>query len=421
MKIKDKWLRFQSKWGSGGIKRSIERKRARRSAAPMQTVAPNASQAKFPQCTPLPVFRVSENNKLQKRRISLVTDSINAGSLYGGVGTALILACELCRAHDASLRIVTRTEISESGRLQNALDLYGIQLPARCELVYCPPIGSSKILDVTENDIFITTSWWTTEATLKSVSSQNIRYLIQEDERMFYPHGDERLRCDAILQNPSIQLIVNSSLLHEHFLADNVLNYSERACFFEPSFPSSVYHPRPKRGKMSMFFYARPNNHRNLFHFGVDVLAEASRRGILDPDKIDILMVGHAIPSKGLLGGHPYKTLEGLKWSEYADLIGQVDVGFSLMYTPHPSYPPLDMAASGAIVLTNQYGNKLCLQRYSDAILCEPLDIESMVNGLKTAITRAESREPEARKRSIKTPETWQESLGDIVASFQFQ
>jgi hypothetical protein len=62
-----------------------------------------------------------------------------------------------------------------------------------------------------------------------------------------------------------------------------------------------------------------------------------------------------------------------------------MDVGLSLMDTPHPSYPPLDLAAAGAVVVTNRHGPKTSLARYSDNILC----VEPTVEGLKRGIAEA--------------------------------
>jgi hypothetical protein len=63
-----------------------------------------------------------------------------------------------------------------------------------------------------------------------------------------------------------------------------------------------------------------------------------------------------------------------------------MDVGLSLMYTPHPSYPPLDLAASGAVVVTNRYGVKEDLTRYSENILCAELQVDALVDRLRDAV-----------------------------------
>lgn len=428
MKVKEKIARFKSKWGFSGIERSLERKRARRAAKKSMPVISNAKPqdflaGRFLSTAALPVFHELKGAFHAGKRLNLVTDSVNAGSLYGGVGTALILACEVCRYHGASLRIITRTEPAERDRLIDALRLYDVRLPEQYEFIFAPPISSGKIVDVGEKDIFLTTSWWTTESVLRSISPCKIRYLIQEDERMFYPHGDDRLRCDSILQNPAIPLYVNSSLLHEYFEGEEILRYKDRAQYFEPAFPESVYFPRVRGGKRKFFFYARPNNPRNLFAFGSAVIVEAVRRGVLPLENWEILFVGKDIPEIELRDGFQPTRVENLRWSEYAELIGTIDVGLSLMYTPHPSYPPLDLAASGAIVVTNRFANKQNLSRYSSAIITADLNVDAMVSAIAAAIEQSDSRqiaqESPSDKQSISS--SWSCRLEALVKNFSFE
>ena len=42
----------------------------------------------------------------------------------------------------------------------------------------------------------------------------------------------------------------------------------------------------------------------------------------------------------------------------YTDYLRRSAVGLSLMISPHPSYPPLEMAAFGVRVVTNNFANK---------------------------------------------------------------
>jgi hypothetical protein len=42
----------------------------------------------------------------------------------------------------------------------------------------------------------------------------------------------------------------------------------------------------------------------------------------------------------------------------YAELLRTAGVGLSLIASPHPSYPPLEMAHFGVLTITNGYANK---------------------------------------------------------------
>lgn len=392
-----KLSRFIAKWGPGGIRRSIERKRARRQQRRLVQPAegPQGSTtidrlllARYPQCQKLAVYRAPG----PPRRVSVVTDSINAGSLYGGVGTALLLGALIANDRDAPLRLITRTEPAAPGNLAHVLDTAEVTLSQEPQFLFSPPSDEQPPrVDVHDAELFITTSWWTTEATLGTVPDSQILYLLQEDERMFYPFGDERLHCERTLSHPGIHFAINSGLLKDHLVQEGFSNISRHGVCFEPAFPRKVFQPRPREGERRRFmFYARPQHARNLFYFGLEVLREAVEQGLLDPRQWDIVMVGKDIPRLTLNGTSVIETQEGMSWQDYARFIGGVDVALSLMYTPHPSYPPLDLAVSGAWVVTNQFGNKESLKHYSDRIITKPLDIGALVEGLREAIDQCE-------------------------------
>jgi len=80
-----------------------------------------------------------------------------------------------------------------------------------------------------------------------------------------------------------------------------------------------------------------------------------------------------------------------MPWSKYLEFIKDVDLGLSLMYSPHPSYPPLDIAACGGVVLTNKYANKQELS-YSKNIICVDLDLDSLIQGFERAVALAKNK-----------------------------
>ena len=59
--------------------------------------------------------------------------------------------------------------------------------------------------------------------------------------------------------------------------ADGVRGVLADSIAFEPAFPEGIYHreAQPPRDKRRFFFYARPNNDRNLFLRGVEAVAAA--------------------------------------------------------------------------------------------------------------------------------------------------
>jgi hypothetical protein len=367
------------------------------------------SRIRFESATPLQTYSIPPS---KIRRVNIVTDSVGSGSLFGGVGTALIFAALLANEMDAQFRVITRTQRAQPENIDHVLSLYGIKLKHDTQLKFAAFFDQKYEIDVGDGDIFITTSWWTTAAALSSVRHESIIYLLQEDERMFYPYGDDRVRCEAILRKRDIRFVINTKLLFDHFVLDGFDNIASNGAWFEPAFPSNVFYPRKKDGavKKKFFFYARPNNLRNLFYLGIEVIEQAIAESVLDLDYWEIYLVGKEIPKVIFGDSYVPKRCENLTWSEYAQLAGTVDLGLSLMYTPHPSYPPLDLVASGAVVVTNRFANKSDLSGYSKNLICADLDRNALA-----ATVAIDSRLREKNYRNNGLLVDWQQAFGEIL------
>lgn len=356
---------------------------------------------KFPWIQPLATYLIP---KPSISRVSLVTDSIGSGSLFGGVGTGLLFAAQLANRMDAKLRVVTRTEAPSPKNVLQILGAYGIELQHEIQFAFAPVSGDDGAeltdgvaarLDISPDEIFVTTSWWTTTAALSSIPRTSIIYLLQEDERMFYSFGEERVQCEQVLRTADIRFVVNTRLLFDHLISSGLAQLERNGLWFEPAFPKSLFYPRQHEagGKKRFFFYARPNNPRNLFHLGLEIIDRAINRGILDLSQWDIFLVGKDIPKVMFGDGYLPTQYEGLNWGAYADLAGTIDLGLCLMCTPHPSYPPLDLAASGSVVVTNKFGNKQDLSHYSRNIICADLNMDALLDALREGVALAKDKE----------------------------
>ena len=80
-------------------------------------------------------------------------------------------------------------------------------------------IGDDRSIPVGDDDIFVTTSWWTTAPIVGAIGHKRVVYLLQEDERMFYSRGYERLRCSEVIADERLHTLVNTELLFR-YLAD---------------------------------------------------------------------------------------------------------------------------------------------------------------------------------------------------------
>ncbi len=362
-------------------------------------------------------------------RINIITDDIGKKSLFGGVATSLVFVTLLCEKNNWTLRIITRWAPIDLEDYYNFCKVYGLAAPRKVEGYSDARVGSAVNyrLPVSKNDIFLATSWWSARSIIDSDIAKKFMYIIQEEETFFYPYSDDRYWCDRIMHDRNIDFIINSKLLYDYLKNNGYDELIQNGVYFEPAFPEHLYHPDentfvPKKdGKKKLFFYGRPMNPRNLYYFGLKCLDEALKRGIIDGDLWDIYLAGYDDGVDGLkfTNGTIAKCNGAMAWDAYAQFARTIDLAFCLMYTPHPSYPPFDMLCSGAVVLTNEFKNKKNLT-YSDNLVMEALDVESLMNGFERAIKLASDLD--ARKDNYENNRIcrdWKDSLKDIVDIFE--
>jgi len=354
------------------------------------------------------------------KRLNFVTDSIEAGSALGGVATALIIATEFCRRANLPLRIITRTTPVNPADYAGLMRVNGIEPVAGVTFYtdYDRDENGEKPnkLDVSPNDVFFATSWWGAEAIRKTSLRKRFFYVIQEVETFFYPHGDDHFLCSRVMQNKNIDFIINSGYLYDYFAA-HTPNITENGVSFEPAFPESLYHSggfTPKQ-KHKLFFYSRPNNPRNMFFYGIRLLEKAVEQRIIDTDKWDIYCAGQDTPSLRFSNGYEAVNLGLMTWQKYSEFLRDTDLTFSLMYTPHPSYPPYDAACSGSVVLTNKCKNKQDFPWCGNVIL-SGLGQGEMLDSFERAIALAQDADQRRKNyEALTISRSWQQSLDNVM------
>ena len=275
-------------------------------------------------------------------------------------------------------------------------------------------------MEIGEDDLFLTTSWWTTTSVLGTVPARQVVYLLQEDERCFYPVGAQTIGATAAMDHPDLRVVVNTEALLRHLESTGVTNLGSTGISFEPSFEPFLRAGRALGSGRTrqLFFYARPHNPRNLFDLGVAAIDGAIEAGYLPRERWRVVFVGRNVPAITFCDGSRPVVYDRLGWHDYRELLGGVDLGLSLMASPHPSYPPLDLAASGSVVVTNTWPGKPDLAKVSDRILLT----DATVEGLVTTIGRATALIDELAAVPFLPGETpmftpWLQNLEPVVAT----
>ena len=276
-------------------------------------------------------------------------------------------------------------------------------------------------LDVGAEDVLIAT-WWRTaqmaNACLQHVRAREFIYFIQDFEPGFYPWSTRSALAEATYNMP-VRALINEPFLRTYLRQARTGRFASDtlpAQTFMPAVERAVFarHERSAATPRRLVFYARPRNPRNLFEMGLRVLRDAAAAGVFDGEPWEFLAIGQELPDLPLSPRHVLRYQPWLRYEDYGALLGSSDVLLSLMLSPHTSYPPLEMAAGGGLVVTNTYGPKTAaaLAAISPAIHAAAPEVEPLVDELRRAVAAVST--PRSSPR-LALPATWDEALTDAL------
>ena len=129
--------------------------------------------------------------------------------------------------------------------------------------------------------------------------------------------------------------------------------------------------------KKQILVYGRPTTARNAFEllvYGLKAWCAQQE----NPEEWTVLSAGEQHDNVDLGNGVMLRSVGKLPLEEYATMMLDTYAGVSLMLSPHPSYPPLEMASFGIKTITNRYESK-DLSGFSENIVsleaCSPREI----------------------------------------------
>ena len=358
--------------------------------------------------------------------INLLLPSVGMVSMSGGPNTALNLVYRLA-IHGFAVRIfstdvpidsdiapVWKHIISNGG---------GTRRPARIEIVDAS--DRSKAIPIGVNDVFFATAWWTAQMAnwaLPLVASRSFIYLIQDFEPILYPASSAYALAQETYSFDYLP-IINTKLLRDYLVENRIGKFSDPehcryGIAFEPAVAAESFYCVPRIGRRIFLFYARPTRAiRNLFEIGVAAIQTAIAQRLIDPEEWSFIGMGEPFTPISLGRGATLECAPWLGFDDYATQMRQADILLSLMLSPHPSYPPLEMAACGGLVVTNVYANKTAarMTEISRNILAAEPTITGITEAIRMAVARLHdipSREAGAR---LGLPATWDESFQDVL------
>ena len=159
---------------------------------------------------------------------------------------------------------------------------------------------------------------------------------------------------------------------------------------FEPQLNQKLKSFLPKSGqvrKNQILFYGRPTVDRNCFPIIIEGLREWASKEKNHPEW-RIISIGENHPAIKLKGDHRIESLGKLSLAAYAKLLTESAIGISFMVSPHPSYPPLEMAHFGLLTLTNSYAKKNLSNYHQNIISLGRLTPNTVSDGISKLIDR---------------------------------
>lgn len=337
-------------------------------------------------------------------RLTLVIPSLSPKVAFGGVATGVEIFLEIGRRAGADLRILL--DDFEHGVDASLVDKVARGLgQASEEIEIVPRKGQAPRVAVRANDVFFTFNWWTTlntrgllrdQARAFGVAPRPHLYAIQEYEPQFDPFSSTHMMARlAFTPKSPCWGLFNSGELHAYFVAQG--HRVERAFVFEPKLSAGLrpflQGSAPVKAKR-ILVYGRPTIPRNCYPAVEKGLRRwAEQYG--DFADWEVVSAGLPHPPVSLGGGRAMRSLGKLSLEDYGAMLRTTAVGLSLMASPHPSYPPLEMAHFGVRTITNGYGVKDLSSSHENIISLEDIAPQTIAEALAEAC-RAFEADPAA-------------------------
>ncbi|HQX08903.1 MAG TPA: glycosyltransferase [Thermoflexales bacterium] len=403
-----------------------------------QTAAPSAPARaiEFPQRAQVIREKISpihlDIRASEPGRINLIIPGIDLKHLFGGYIGKLNLARRLAeRGHRVRIVLVDYCDYLPSLWETQIRKYQGLEhLFERVEVAN--QFDRSIPLPVSPRDRFIATTWWTAHIAhdaCRQLRSDRFLYLIQEYEPFTFELGSFYALAEQTYAFPHTALF-STQLLADYFRENRIGVFRGEIADGEhnsAAFQNAVTPIAPPtrdslaaRQTRRLLFYARPEQHaaRNMFELGVLALARAIEDGVFGDEWEfhGIGTVGEANQVQ-LTRNRALSMLPRQTQDAYATMLSGYDIGLSLMYTPHPSLVPIEMASAGMSVVTNTFANKTAerlAEICTNFIAVEPA-IDAIAHGLRKAVERTSDFLARTDGANVRWCQDWDCALSDAL------
>ncbi len=377
--------------------------------------------------TATPMYLRIDAAKSHQPTLNILQPILSSVSMTGGPNTIITVAFHVAR-EGIPVRIITTRSATDPAWFEKHL------LAVTGAREYPPSLSAAFAGDAAEplaigpRDMFLATHWTTAQQIkplLSQMKTERFFYLIQDFEPGFHAWSSNYALALETYDLDFVP-IINERLLFDFLASQSIGRFAEpefceRALVSEPAIDARVFHPstgpgpaRPRR----LLFYARPTNARNMLGLGVAALRQAIADGAFADGNWEFLAVGGrgSLPDLDLGSGHTLRPAPWRDYQGYAQQLRDSDILLCPMLSPHTSYPVLEMAACGGLVVTNTFASKTAarLSAISANILSSKPTIEGLTETLTQAANLIRSGRPVAAAPDL--PSDWDSAVAPATA-----
>lgn len=334
-----------------------------------------------------------------RSRMTLVMPNLSKSEAFGGVTTGIDIFLNLTKAVAATQPLDLRLILTDSDQSTDVALFTSRAARSAFEpddlIVQCIK-SQTEHIEVRKDEIFVTYNWWTTLNIEPLLCKQSehfeqprkpLLYLIQEYEPVIFPFSSGHMLAREAYETPArLWGIFNSNNLLSYFKRQD--HSVEREWVFQPvindQFRPFVDEVATAERKPQILIYGRPNVNRNCFSALIRGLKHWSAE-YPEYAEWDVVSAGTPHETVDIGAGRSVHSLGKLPLEDYAQTLLESSVGVSLMASPHPSYPPLEMAHFGLRVVTNSYTCKDLSGFHPNIVSLNSISASSLAKGIVQA------------------------------------
>lgn len=339
-------------------------------------------------------------------RLNLILPTLKPSKVYGGISTAIASYKSLAEAMGVELRVLVVSDDVDSGSVEEISRRLGTSVTLSSPRG--DSTGGATVVDVTSNrrepisirksDFFFATAWWTADLAFRLkdaqqamfLTSKPVVYLIQDYEPGFYSWSEHYALAEATYHRGDETLAIINS---EELLGFMMQRYSFRQAWFVPYSLNArldeLISPTPK--EKIILCYGRPSTPRNCFHILAEGLRRWQRSSPAEAAEYEIVFAGEYFDPARISFLKNARVAGKMSLDDYADILNRSAIGVSLMISPHPSYPPLEMANAGCLTITNGYEGKDMTRRSNQLLSIQALSPQSLSEAIAEAVSNTEA------------------------------